>query len=505
MTRKASRPARLLRRRAAAVALGAVVVTSVPGAGATAETQKVDARLDYVCSFPSGEQPVTVAVTARLPAEAAVSQEIEPSDVATSVELPQAAVDELRSLGAATATPASALSIDLTQGAEKATTAWHGTGQPVPLPQTGPLSLGTSGDVAALSSGTPGDLALTATTIDLDLTLLTDQGTPANTPSLSVSCTPKPGDPGSGHLATVRVTADASASPSGPPDSPGATPSASPGGDSARPAGPEPAAPKPAAPRKATAPPCHKNAADTLPLVAYITGLSNVTKLGGASLIPVSCSQINQGPSSLKPRPDGLHLLQHSTGRLFNGGAPRSVPGTSTFLTFGFTPTTARMVLEQTGPLTIDSDLNLTKGTGVTDLRVPLVLRVYDVRVNGTPLDVGPDCRTRGSLYSKDPDPAQDTQDHLHLQGTVTRQPNGVYAGYTLTTGGVLTSTLTIPPFTGCGVGEDLDKLLTASISGPDNFTKQVQGQVCAPDTVPRVPTECTEDGRPVVVPEPQR
>ncbi|MFE2731082.1 hypothetical protein [Streptomyces sp. NPDC059349] len=154
--------------------------------------------------------------------------------------------------------------------------------------------------------------------------------------------------------------------------------------------------------------------------------------------------------------------------------------------------------------MTIDSDLNFTTGKGRTDIRVPLVLRLYDVRVNGTPLEVGPDCRTRGSLYSSDPDPAQDTKDHVHLLGTVIRTPP-TQTGYTLTTGGPLTTTLTIPAFSGCGVGEDLDALLSASISGPDNFAKQIQGQTCATEVMPRPPAECTEDRQPVVIPVPQR
>jgi hypothetical protein len=50
---------------------------------------------------------------------------------------------------------------------------------------------------------------------------------------------------------------------------------------------------------------------------------------------------------------------------------------------------------------------------------------------------------------------------------------------YTVNTGGPLTGTTTIPPFSGCGVGEDLDPLLNASISGPDNFMKLTQGVPC--------------------------
>jgi hypothetical protein len=421
--------------------------------------------------------------------------------VSTEVEIPQEGIDELRSLGAALVTPSSSLTVGVSQGKDRASTVWSGTGRPTPLPETGSLDIAAAGSVAALSSGTPGDLVLTAGDFHLDLALLTEKGTPAERPSLSVACTLESADPDSARLATVRVTAS-DATPSTPSRS--SAPPTQPSRAPAQKGNGLELAPSDSPGTKGSGPPCHENPTYTVSLVAYLTGLSNVNKLGGASLIPVSCTQVDQGPSQLTPKPDGLHIFQHSVGRLFNNGATQSIPGRSTFLTFGFTPTSAVMVLEQTGPMTIDSDLNLTKGHGDTDIRIPLVIRLSDVRVNGTPLDVGPNCRTRGSLYSKDPDPSRDTKDHVHLRGTVERGPTG-NVGYTLTSGGPLTTTLTIPPFTGCGVGEDLDGLLTASISGSENYTKQVQGQVCWPDQVPRRPDECTEDGQPVVIPTPER
>jgi hypothetical protein len=53
---------------------------------------------------------------------------------------------------------------------------------------------------------------------------------------------------------------------------------------------------------------------------------------------------------------------------------------------------------------------------------------------------------------------------------------------YTLDSGGQLTGTVEIPQFTGCGTGgDDLDRLLTASISGPGNFVRLFQGALCKP------------------------
>jgi hypothetical protein len=42
-----------------------------------------------------------------------------------------------------------------------------------------------------------------------------------------------------------------------------------------------------------------------------------------------------------------------------------------------------------------------------------------------------------------------------------------------------VTGTIDIPSFTGCGVGEDLNPIFTASISGPHNASLLTQGPVC--------------------------
>ena len=77
--------------------------------------------------------------------------------------------------------------------------------------------------------------------------------------------------------------------------------------------------------------------------------------------------------------------------------------------------------------------------------------------VNGTPLNVGRHCQT--------------------VPATVTL--TGRTPQYTLLDGGPLTGYVTIPRFTGCGVGENLDPLLTASVSGPRNFVILTQGPLC--------------------------
>lgn len=108
-------------------------------------------------------------------------------------------------------------------------------------------------------------------------------------------------------------------------------------------------------------------------------------------------------------------------------------------------------------------------------------IRLFDVTVNGEPVDVGPDCRSARPM-------------HVTLTGIGQFFP--LPTGYNIGRGGPLTGTVTIPPFTGCGVGEDLDPLFTGSISGPGNFLKLTQGRLCAANN---------GRGCPPTVPEPER
>jgi hypothetical protein len=149
-------------------------------------------------------------------------------------------------------------------------------------------------------------------------------------------------------------------------------------------------------------------------------------------------------------------------------------PAEATFLTFGFMPVTARMKLTPLGPLTFtvigNSDWDQPVITTVGGYQA---LSLDDVSVNGTPLDVGPDCHAAAPI-------------DLTLTG---RQDSGITEDdgrpdYTVQTGGPLSSgNLVIPPFTGCrgSNGEDLSALFTAAVSGAGNSLNFVQGALCTP------------------------
>ncbi|MGA5068317.1 DUF6801 domain-containing protein [Streptomyces exfoliatus] len=514
----------------------------LPAAAVAVGTLKVDTALPYVCTLPSGPQAATVRITADFPERAAAGEEIRPTDVITTLELPAAAVADLTVLEAATVRAETRLTVGVAQNGQQAEAAWRGTSPSLDVPAEGPFTLTTTGDVPILTTGGPGDLSLTAGSLGVDLAPSTADGAATVPASLSVTCVPAEETESRRVLATLRVgpgptTGEPSATPtpSTAPSSalPSSPPSSLPSPPPSRPTGREPASGtsgasrSPAAGRTADsgpqaaddaapgteaarppAPTCRNDEPTSKSLTAYITGYSNVRKLNGANVIPVSCTLIEQGDPEIVFLPDGIHLFQKSDAELSYEGRRQTPPFEATFLTFGFAPTTATLVLEQVGPMSVESDILLVFPDNIAEtyIRAPLVLRVLDVRVNGTRLDVGPSCRTAKPLSSPEPDPAKYPGNHLVLLGKGQLLNGTDASGYVLTSGGPLTGEVTIPAFENCGTGgEDLDRLLTASISGPGNYVKQIQGQTCAVGV--EVPTEgqCTEDRQPYVVPKPAR
>ncbi|WP_189763858.1 DUF6801 domain-containing protein [Streptomyces xanthochromogenes] len=498
---------RSVRSRGAVAAATVVLAAIVPGADVALGDQRTSAELAYTCAFPAGPHPVKVQVAARFPARAATGAAIRPAEVTTSVTLPEAAVAELTGLRAATTGATTRLTTEVAQNGAAAQALWLGTAPSVPLTSPGGAVFRATGDVPTVTANSPGDLTVTAAGLTLEFRPVTTEGGATDPATLSVPCTPAPG--AKGLLATVPI-GTASSSPAPTPSTSATAPAAGGASRSTPESAPRIAPPKAAASPAATAPKCQGDTTDPLALAAYTTGYSNVTKMGNASLIPVFCSKVVQGPNQLKrievrPGVFELHLLQNSMGRLDYQGRAQTPPGPATFLTFGFMPTTATMTLEATGPLSIESDLNNTAGHGETYIRAPLVLHISDVKVNGTPLDVGPNCRTTGPVYSTDPDPARNTKDHLVLLGELKKGADTVWRGYSLSRGGPLDGSVTIPPFTGCGVGEDLSPLFTASVSGPANTVKQNQGAPCASGIEDDPAQLCTADKQPTTIPTPLR
>ncbi|MEU0132788.1 DUF6801 domain-containing protein [Streptomyces sp. NPDC006296] len=488
---------------AAAVLLGGMV----PGAQAVSGVQEIDLELAYTCELPEGEQPVTVRITGELPESARPGEAVQPEGVALETTLPEGAIPVPDGSTAASVSAEATLAVEVSQRDQHAPVEWIGTtAGSVPVPEEGDLPLTTSGTVPYVKPGGSGDLGFDAGALSLELTLRTAGGTPAEPPAVSLECSVDPGQ--ETRLAGIAVSGEGGEGGEGGEDGDGASASApsatAPAGRGKADGGTAPEVGARAEQPAADAPPCVGDVNDDLNLNAYVAGYANVTKLDGATKFPPACTQIAQGPTRVDlSEPGFTHIYQDSTVLLDYRGEPRLPPASGTFLTFGFMPTTATLEMTQVPPGTdaegtpdynvkshLVVDWSDFSNTGVTTIDLDLMLRLRDVEVNGVPLDVGDDCRTSKPFT-------------LSLEGRMTAK-DGVTTGYTLATGGVLTGSVTLPPFNGCGTGgEDLDSLFTASLSGVPGHVKQVQGAPCAAQQ--HVPgsegSVCTDAYEPVDVP----
>jgi hypothetical protein len=235
-------------------------------------------------------------------------------------------------------------------------------------------------------------------------------------------------------------------------------------------------------------------------------------------------------------------FCQFLTGQLDYQGLSEFPPTRATFLAFGFTPVTATVHLEEataddgslipvtetayqqfTNPNYYDpgqyfdpndsylpSVCNTLTGTTqqicndiVITATASVTLRLTDVTVNGTPVDIGDRCQTVGPLYTPG-SPADPGGDRVVLTGGT----NSVYPypqfgsasvpgqGNSIFTGGEIAGGVTIPAFAGCvtPAGDNLDPLLDASVSGPGNYVKTTVGELC---TIGFIPGACTPNALP--------
>ncbi|NEB76938.1 hypothetical protein G3I40_17185, partial [Streptomyces sp. SID14478] len=374
------------------------------------------------------------------------------------------------------------LGVHVQQGKASADATWSAptAGAAGTPPSDGTLRLASAGEAPTLTVSDAGDVELNATELALEITPLVN-GAPTATAPSTLTCTPADKDPSTTRLAHIDVP---DGTPSGEPSASGGPGGAGAGRDGIAVA-PEAAGPTGASTCAPTAPtgvPDLSQLPPPLPgtnlgplkpqpgirACAYAVGLSTIRKLDGSmvindpakepGLMNVRASMQTQG--SIAPGPFYT--------RIDNLGELSLPDADSTFLGFGFEPVTAKASFENdqitisTG--TIGSSPNAQKFAVATFFQS---LRLHDVKVNGTPLDVGPNCRS-AQRY------------RVTLRGDFTL-PTGGYNN--VLTGGILSGVVDIPAFSGCGTnGEDLDPLFTASISGPGNYITMNQAATCLPD-----------------------
>jgi hypothetical protein len=486
---------------------GAVISASGVLADATpAGAQVVRAHLAYRCRFPAGPRPVSVTVAVTFPATAVAGQPIKPSGVRTTMSFPRSAVAGPGGLGAARVTGRDMLNAAVADEATAVTARWPGQlRKPARIPATGTVHLTFPGTVPPVTPQSAGTVTFSAAGLTLDLRKA--GGAAVNLASLHVLCTLRPGQ----HATLAVVPVIAAPTPI----------TTTPGAKSRR------HAKGPATAGGGIPPGCgkqfiHGGIKNPLLGCAYLIGYADAQKLNGAALIgpaangtvPAALLNVDTYGTNTSNVHGRLHLFNCTAARLDYHKQLEFPPARATFLTFGFAPVSAvlqlaetkwphrpvesprcyRGFLGNTKPVHLTSPLisvftdintNVAKGepilnTGTTYLSI----HISQVTVNGVPLNVGRDCGA-----------AKPVRAVLVGRGILVPKAQG----YTVAGGGPLTGSVTIPKFTHCGVGENLDPLLTASISGPANFQLITQGKLCTPKQ-PTVPPNC-----PPNVPKPLR
>jgi hypothetical protein len=468
-------------------------VSQATGAVTLADTQTAVATLAYACRFPAGTYQVGARLTASYPATALAGRSVRPASLSLVLTVPAAPLASLGQPGAAIAV-AARLATSGPRGTAPAVV-WASLATPAapqpaaggslgsgPLRPTAPLP-SLSADQAGRMTVTAGNLALVFTPRGTVTTTPTATATPSAsasatatpsatvTPSATGTSSPSPARPPvtatctleqgqDAALATIAVRgapATHAAQASSPcPPLPG-------GGLKLNPDLPKP--PKPPRGSTVTYPPPQDHAC------AYITGYSDVRKLNGAALVGPGLINVSVGVRLVLNiaanyyQEDSAGQLDYTVCRLSHRHRTCQVihgfpPATATFLDFGFMPVTATLQLTEIGTLNIygvGTGFALSTNTSWAQMN----LRIYDVKVNGKPLNVGPDCETSKPLL-------------IGLTGL----GSGPHP-YSLSGGGPLTGYVTVPAFSHCGVSENLDDLITGTVSGTDNYSEFTQGPLC--------------------------
>lgn len=467
--------------RVASVAGLALLAGLLSGAGSAADENTGPLGLTAGCDTDdSGEAAVaaTVALSVDVPATGEVDRPVQPGPATLTLTLSRADLAALLPEGAEAVVGRAALKVKVAQNGDSAEARWELNAPSTPLPPDGEVALVHSGEVPYVTFGSAGDVDFSVGEFTVELRSAT-AAPEASAPALAtVTCRLKEGE--NGHVATTHVTDAGGNEPSGTPETP-ATPAGGAAGARDKDITVEPPAaegddpdwcpveppvgeldgseapqPPPGAPVKVTELPGVFMCANAL-------GLANVQKLNGAMIInnpddPALISVMSTKRTTNRPAKEegGAYLRVDSLANLDLPDAE------STFLTFGFQPVTAKVSFEN-GPMTISIGNigSVPNRLAFSTVYFQQSLRIHDVKVNGTPLDVGSNCRTA-------------TPFKVVLEG------GDSYTNVAL--GGVLEGEVDIPPFTGCGTGgEDLNPLFTASISGPGNRVFMNQAPTCNP------------------------
>jgi hypothetical protein len=439
---------RLTRRTATRGAIALVCVVSVTtgaftGIGSAAPGEPDDTTasgqheltksLVSTCPFadPVGPLQLTVATTATLPTSMTMGKPATIDGLSVSFSLPRAAAQQLLGTGP-TLEGGLTFQLLLEQGEVKDTLAVPMTIAATALPAEGDLPLVAKGKLPAFSPSAAGVLRIRLSAPKL---ALGPTGAPPDKPAEQVSCTADGGQ----DLSFGMIPVLAAALP--PAGKPAPEKKAAPG-------------PRSTGPQKHSLldeePPPDDTTTIILPLQAnQVDNTTAIAKTG---------AKIRSKPAVLA---NGVWLQVTDSGgfpiRSEITGELAFAPVTTTYLGYGFLPISATVEF-----LPVDyrsSKMIHSFGTlldGILRNHLDVVSRLSDVKVNGVPLDAGPDCVSETPM-AIDMMGEYDPFGAGGLIGTDPANPDPKYRGFTL------------PPFKNCGAAEKLSSLFTGQNSGSGN------------------------------------
>lgn len=412
----------------AAVGLLSAVNGALTGVGSAAPAPaappdtKATASVSVTCPFadPLGARALGVETSATLPAQAKTGTSATIGGFATKLTLPRDVALSFLPAGATAGSLRGSVHVDLAvhQGERSDKVPVDLTVADTPLPEAGDLALTATGAVPEIALNTVGAVTFDVTAPTLALEAVPPPDTAVTQPAPKIACTLDPDQPTT--LGKVLVL-------------PKTTPGTKQKQQAAAADAPGPGDP-----------PTEDEFAVPLSLVT-ILAKSTVKKLGAT---------VVSDPALMV---DGLFILNLVDGSSRITASTTFNPATTTFLGFGFVPVSATVeflpvdyrdskVIEVAGAITTDPD------TGATflDTTLQVMARLSGAKVNGVPLDLGPDCVTATPVT-------------LHL--------NGPYEAFGV--GHIRTDPakgFELPAFRGCRAGgQDLTPLLTGMGSGPGN------------------------------------
>ncbi|WP_331477349.1 DUF6801 domain-containing protein [Amycolatopsis sp. CA-230715] len=420
----------MTRRRTRLLALAsAVAVAGVSFMASPAVAGAASAVVPATCPLPDGPAGVTTGLTATFPQTTGPGHAVEVSGAGAELVLPEPAVAALKAWGVTTFEGAVDGSLVVRQGTAAEEVALAPIKIPLTkLPASGEFRLPLDAAVPPVKATGGGDVTFEVTNLapTLKLHAVRDKSLVEK----DVSCTAEPGSPRK--LATVGMLADDKA--------PGRI---------------EPGAPQQPSARVALAddPPYNFPKTEPTGWLRYALWIDDSTttikKLG---------SQVKFGRGTFDS------VVQIATSKVRgNFGLP---PTSSYFVPFRITPATSDVEVVQTEEAV--GSIQVKFPTSPVDITIKANVVVRNAKVDGVPLDVGPNCRTA-------------TPVNIHLKQEIDLRPPKSGGKPT-----PVSTTYEIPPFAGCQGSEDVSKLLTGLISGPDNPLTMTLNVRCTPADCPK-------------------